>query len=413
MSFRKFVVFVDIFTALLMAALLLLIYQAIELHQSLENSEKRRFESVNLAHELFQSSEDLTRFARSYVVTGNPVYKENFDQVREIRSGLAPRPSDYGHTYWYTGQQQEARSEPPESLTARMEKTGFTVDELNLLRLAQERSETLIKLEDEAFRAIERAVNSSSEADREYALELVFGDKYIRAKSKIMEPIKNVIDSVEARTENERQNIESALDKKIRQIWFLIVFALASTTATLIFTAKRFVNPLKQLSELDPLTKLCNRRSFYDLVRNEGSRSSPSQTYALMMLDIDHFKRVNDTFDHHAGDQVLKMIADIMKDELRVIDVIARWGGEEFVALIPQTSDETGTKIAERLRQRIEKSQFPIHSGQSIEITASIGIAMHFNDVSRLEDWIDLADKFLYEAKNTGRNKVVSGSGIN
>jgi diguanylate cyclase (GGDEF)-like protein len=158
----------------------------------------------------------------------------------------------------------------------------------------------------------------------------------------------------------------------------------------------------EQLSVTDPLTGLLNRRYLEKRLIEEIQRSKRHRfPMSLMMLDVDEFKSYNDTFGHPAGDTALKIVAGILQDILRGDDVAARYGGEEFAILLPQTTTTEGAAIAERLRQRIEHTEFPKR-----KVTVSIGIAACSNEIDTPTDIIGAADHALYEAKNQGRNNV-------
>jgi diguanylate cyclase (GGDEF)-like protein len=158
----------------------------------------------------------------------------------------------------------------------------------------------------------------------------------------------------------------------------------------------------EQLSVTDPLTGLLNRRYLEKRLIEEIQRSKRHRfPMSLMMLDVDQFKSYNDTFGHPAGDTALKIVASILQDILRGDDVAARYGGEEFAILLPQTTSTEAAAIAERLRQRIERTEFPKR-----KVTVSIGIASCSNEIDTPDDLIGAADHALYEAKNQGRNNV-------
>ncbi len=158
----------------------------------------------------------------------------------------------------------------------------------------------------------------------------------------------------------------------------------------------------EQLSVTDTLTGLLNRRYIEERLTEEVVRSKRHRfPMSLMMLDVDNFKSYNDSFGHPAGDVALKMVADILNEALRADDVAARYGGEEFAILLPQTSSEEAARIAERIRQRIEKAQFPRR-----RVTVSIGIASCSSQIGTSKDLVSAADVALYEAKNNGRNNV-------
>jgi len=159
---------------------------------------------------------------------------------------------------------------------------------------------------------------------------------------------------------------------------------------------------LEQLSVTDSLTGLLNRRYLDKRLIEEIQRSKRHRfPMSLMMLDIDNFKSYNDTFGHQAGDAALKIVATVLQDILRGADVAARYGGEEFAILLPQTTSGEAAAIAERLRQRIERTEFPKR-----KVTVSIGIAACSNEIDTPDDIIGAADYALYDAKNNGRNNV-------
>lgn len=164
-----------------------------------------------------------------------------------------------------------------------------------------------------------------------------------------------------------------------------------------------------QSSVTDGLTGLFNRRYFETHIRNmiEGS-SFGEDNLALMMLDIDYFKKVNDTYGHQAGDAVLVEMAKILKKTLRLTDVSARYGGEEFIIVLPSTNLEVGINVAERIRKSVLESKFNIPVEPNfIDITISIGVSS-FKDGDNLEALVARADKNLYKAKEHGRNRVIS-----
>lgn len=165
---------------------------------------------------------------------------------------------------------------------------------------------------------------------------------------------------------------------------------------------KNMAGEFEQLSVTDALTGLLNRRYLEKRLNEEIQRSKRHRfPMSMMMLDVDDFKSYNDTFGHLAGDEALKIVAGVLKDILRGDDVAARYGGEEFAILLPQTTSAEAAAIAERLRQRIEHTEFPKR-----KITISIGIAACSKDVDTPEDIVGAADHALYEAKNHGRNNV-------
>jgi two-component system, cell cycle response regulator len=170
---------------------------------------------------------------------------------------------------------------------------------------------------------------------------------------------------------------------------------------------------MRILAMHDELTGIWNRRAFYNhaitILDHAARENHPT---SLILIDIDHFKRVNDGYGHLVGDQVLKMVADTLKDNLRPYDRVGRWGGEEFIVLLPTTPKNTAAEIAERLRQSISDQRHKIrgHSEADFEqlgVQVSLGVAsvVDYKKLS-LDELVGRADSMLYRAKNEGRNRV-------
>ncbi len=165
---------------------------------------------------------------------------------------------------------------------------------------------------------------------------------------------------------------------------------------------------IRQLATHDDLTGLLNRRAMLDRMQLEQHRSLRSGSPLLIaQLDIDHFKAVNDTHGHAAGDLVLQSFADTVRRNVRDTDVLARWGGEEFVLLLCDTPAADAVALMERLRQAVQAMQVPVpQSGGPITVTVSIGLARH-TPADPLAGTLERADRALYAAKAGGRNRVV------
>ena len=129
-------------------------------------------------------------------------------------------------------------------------------------------------------------------------------------------------------------------------------------------------------------------------------------TLSILMLDIDHFKKINDVYGHPAGDLVLKKLAMIFQDVLRKVDIAARLGGEEFGVILPETVQEKALQVAERLREVIAATEVELPTGRQIQFTVSIGITALEDKRTQFETLLNEADKALYRAKQGGRNKV-------
>ena len=168
---------------------------------------------------------------------------------------------------------------------------------------------------------------------------------------------------------------------------------------------RRHQDSLQEMATLDSLTHLHNRRAF-DLLAAQAlleAERTPAPLTALL-LDLDHFKKLNDTYGHLAGDEVLRQFARVLEGSLRQADILCRWGGEEFVVLLKDTDATKGLAVAEKIRQRTEERTF-MFGETAIELTTSIGLSsLHANDT--LHSLIARADLALYRAKQSGRNRV-------
>jgi diguanylate cyclase (GGDEF)-like protein len=165
---------------------------------------------------------------------------------------------------------------------------------------------------------------------------------------------------------------------------------------------------VEELSRIDGLTQLYLRRYFINRLNDELLRAARYNTeFSLIMIDIDFFKKINDTYGHLAGDFILKQVAKVIKDVVGEKGLCARWGGEEFLVFIPYQSLESAKNLAEELRQRIETINFH-YEDKIIKLTISCGISSFPQEGQQLQVLIETADKKLYKAKRTGRNKVIA-----
>jgi len=164
---------------------------------------------------------------------------------------------------------------------------------------------------------------------------------------------------------------------------------------------------LNKLATIDELTKVSNRRHFFDLAHQEGLRAQRKQTPAVVaIIDIDHFKKVNDTWGHDFGDKALFEFAQACKTVIREVDFFARYGGEEFILFMPDATMEQGIIVADRVLKTVQSLKLYTRSGQKVHLTTSIGVAEAALNKETLSQSIKKADEALYAAKNSGRNRV-------
>ena len=176
---------------------------------------------------------------------------------------------------------------------------------------------------------------------------------------------------------------------------------------------QRLLQATRRMAEVDGLTGVCNHRHFKMLLGREVERSrTTSQPLALLMADVDHFKRVNDAHGHPTGDAVLRHVASTLSRRLRRSDVLARYGGEEFAVLLPGTDAGAAAKLAEDLRAEVEREPARLALPQPpLSVTLSLGVAAMPDDADDEARLLDAADRALYQAKKDGRNRVARAGG--
>jgi len=164
---------------------------------------------------------------------------------------------------------------------------------------------------------------------------------------------------------------------------------------------------LQKMAETDQLTDLTNRRGALKTLESFYLKSNIENPFSIIIGDVDFFKKINDTLGHQAGDVVLKNVASIMKINIRKSDRAVRWGGEEFLIILPETSSEEAIKFAERIRSKIENNLFT-HGNEVFRVTMSFGVSTLIPSEISYENIIARADENLYRAKKGGRNRVCS-----
>ncbi|HLI75430.1 MAG TPA: GGDEF domain-containing protein, partial [Acidobacteriaceae bacterium] len=194
-----------------------------------------------------------------------------------------------------------------------------------------------------------------------------------------------------------------------------LVVALALAFGFFWMTNGVLTAEIEQIASTDPLTRLYNRRVFLRWCEKELLRTQRSGVpFSLLMMDLDHFKQINDNFGHQRGDEVLCATVERMQDSVRGIDVLCRWGGEEFAVLLPNASVEATQIVAERIRENIHRMKVPLRSLEDASamgpsLTVSIGAATYRDLGDDIAGMLLRADRALYRAKGAGRNCVLVG----
>jgi diguanylate cyclase (GGDEF)-like protein len=196
---------------------------------------------------------------------------------------------------------------------------------------------------------------------------------------------------------------------------YLNLAVLLSRVCGLAIANGRLFQEVRHQAITDSLTSLFNRRHFMSLAKREFLQAIRyERPLAALMLDVDHFKKINDTYGHFAGDRALVEIARLCRNELRDTDIYGRYGGEEFVFLLSETAEEGACQMAERLRKSISQMNIVVE-GRTVKVTASLGVALLDADCLDIEALLDRSDQALYAAKRGGRNRVVvyGSNGVN
>jgi len=173
------------------------------------------------------------------------------------------------------------------------------------------------------------------------------------------------------------------------------------------------LSQLRQLAQRDELTRLLNRREFSRILNEEWDRSVRfKRPFALVMVDIDHFKKINDTHGHQVGDEVLRHVASLLAGQVRNVDRVARYGGEEFALIMIETDGKNAAEHIKRLGVLLAETPCVVESKNlTVEVTLSAGVATSIGDATSALDLVEVADKALYAAKKGGRNRIVMADG--
>ncbi len=159
-------------------------------------------------------------------------------------------------------------------------------------------------------------------------------------------------------------------------------------------------------AKMDFLTRIANRRAFDTRLKEEFERAKRyNSIFSLIMIDIDHFKKVNDVYGHMAGDQILRLVAQVLEDQTRFNDFVSRYGGEEFAVLLPESTADQGRYVADKIRRAVENTSL-VHANEKIKVTVSAGVGEVVAESDTQETFIERVDAALYQAKENGRNRV-------
>ncbi len=256
MRIGLFTNFCLIFIVLVLSLLILLSSQVLGTLDDITDAERQKHRSLQLANELFQSSEDLTKMARSYVTTGDSIYERFFFEILDIRNGKQPRPQDYSITYWNVNRPPAPRALGNAiSLMDLMRREGFSKRELDLLQQSQKNSDNLVNLEKQAFAAIKGLYDDGygnftvpRAPDRDFAIDLLFGEHYKAEKARIMAPISQFMLELDNRTQTTLSNLQSKFQQQILLILAVLCTALLVVAVATFYMRRNILRPLDYLS---------------------------------------------------------------------------------------------------------------------------------------------------------------------
>jgi signal transduction histidine kinase len=255
MRIGLFTNFYLIFIVMVLSLLILLSSHALGTLDEITRAERQKHRSLQLANELFQSSENLTKMARSYVITGDPTYERFFFEILDIRNGKRPRPQNYSITYWV-----ENRASPPGTLgnpialVDLMRREGFSEHELDLLQQSQKNSDNLVNIEKQAFAATKgwcedksRDYTVACPPDRDFAIDLLFGERYKAEKTRIMAPISQFMLELENRTQTTLGNLQTKFQQQILLMLAVLCAALLVVVVATFYMRRNILRPLDYL----------------------------------------------------------------------------------------------------------------------------------------------------------------------
>ncbi|MDF1874741.1 GGDEF domain-containing protein [Sulfurimonas sp. SAG-AH-194-I05] len=427
----------------------------------LESIEKNKLAMITKADELRHTSDDLTKYARLYTQTKNKKYKENYFKIIAIKNGEAKRPLRYEHIYWDLFEPTRSELHPLQekyALKNAMTHLPYSKYEQKKLDLAEKNSNLLVGLEVQAFNALEGLfldANGSytvrGEPNQRLALDLLYSLDYLKAKEKIMIPIDFFLMFLDERNKQNVAGINEVVHYVFYKIFILMIFSTFSTGVIFFMLYKKLLRPLKLLTDeiksfkqgsvvqdiqcyedemgilikefhlmhqkqdnnyknmqslalTDTLTQMNNKHSLLLLLDKEIRYAHRyTNPLSILMYDIDFFKKVNDTYGHDVGDKVLATLSTLAKDSLRGMDSIGRYGGEEFLILLPNTSLDNAKIFAQRFKDKVAHYTF-----ETIDsLTISIGL-VELQENETKDEVFKRVDTLLYVSKHNGRNCISS-----
>lgn len=328
----------------------------------------------------------------------------------------------------------------------KMRNLSHTKDEYDKIKESIKFIKKLLDMEQNSFKQIE--------INHQKAIAILFSKDYLETKEKTIALIESFILSLENRTASKLELFYNNVDSLYKKLYFLIFLGLIIFILTFWLIYKKILNPIDGLTKniilfkenkkdsfdfkyyndeigflinnffemkqtidknieklqynasYDFLTKIFNRKTYFEISEEIFELSKrQNEPFSILLIDIDHFKRINDTYGHLIGDEVLKFVSSNISKLLRKSDILGRYGGEEFIVTLPNTKLDNAKTIAEKINKYIYDNHY-VNETYNLQLSVSVGIAQ-IKKETNLTDLIHKADEALYKAKNYGRNRVV------
>lgn len=425
----KLFVFITIIILVIIVSSLFYIKEIRKNAIEIKEYQKNKYLMFEKIYEFKNNIDTLSKLAKEYVYTKDSSLKKRYDEVlsKNINSSRTIEK-------FYT------------IMLKKMRNLSHTKDEYDKIKESIKFIKKLLDMEQNSFKQIE--------INHQKAIAILFSKDYLETKEKTIALIESFILSLENRTASKLELFYNNVDSLYKKLYFLIFLGLIIFILTFWLIYKKILNPIDGLTKniilfkenkkdsfdfkyyndeigflinnffemkqtidknieklqynasYDFLTKIFNRKTYFEISEEIFELSKrQNEPFSILLIDIDHFKRINDTYGHLIGDEVLKFVSSNISKLLRKSDILGRYGGEEFIVTLPNTKLDNAKTIAEKINKYIYDNHY-VNETYNFQLSVSVGIAQ-IKKETNLTDLIHKADEALYKAKNSGRNRVV------
>ena len=425
----KLFVFITIIILVIIVSSLFYIKEIRKNAIEIKEYQKNKYLMFEKIYEFKNNIDTLSKLAKEYVYTKDSSLKKRYDEVlsKNINSSRTIEK-------FYT------------IMLKKMRNLSHTKDEYDKIKESIKFIKKLLDMEQNPFKQIE--------INHQKAIAILFSKDYLETKEKTIALIESFILSLENRTASKLELFYNNVDSLYKKLYFLIFLGLIIFILTFWLIYKKILNPIDGLTKniilfkenkkdsfdfkyyndeigflinnffemkqtidknieklqynasYDFLTKIFNRKTYFEISEEIFELSKrQNEPFSILLIDIDHFKRINDTYGHLIGDEVLKFVSSNISKLLRKSDILGRYGGEEFIVTLPNTKLDNAKTIAEKINKYIYDNHY-VNETYNLQLSVSVGIAQ-IKKETNLTDLIHKADEALYKAKNYGRNRVV------